>query len=80
MSEPTTAAEVLRLAVRRAGWDVAEFDRVLAQHDREVAARALRDAADAIPGSNTDERIDPHDRAAEWLIDRADSIERGEGE
>ncbi len=44
-----------------------------------IAASALRDAAVAIPGSDTPERIDPYDRGAEWLLDRADQIEKEAG-
>lgn len=47
------------------------FDRWLAQHDREVAARALREAADAF------QAVWPV-YGDTWLRDRADRIERGD--
>ena len=49
---------------------------VLSEVERHAKADALREAAVEIPGSDTNERIDPYDRAAEWLIDRADQIEK----
>lgn len=51
---------------------VAEFDRWLAAHDREVAANALRDAAE--DGEIQDNRPWVH----WWLTARADQIENGE--
>jgi len=48
-------------------------------HDAQVVPRALRDAAEAIPGSTSPTPVDPYDLAAEWLLDRADRIERQEG-
>ena len=47
----------------------AEFSRWLAAHDREVAAGALRDAADEWGGSTHGPRA--------WLRARADQIEKG---
>ncbi|ROR97821.1 hypothetical protein EDD28_2430 [Salana multivorans] len=51
----------------------AEVRRGLSAHDREVAARALREAADAVPLDCYDPR-----HHADWLRDRADQIEKGE--
>ena len=51
---------------------VERFDRWLAQHEREVAAKALRDAAGSpIP------RGALATRTRAWLRDRADQIEEG---
>ena len=53
---------------------------LLAEHDAQVAARALREAAEEIPGSTTPgPAVDPYDAACEWLLERADRIERQEG-
>lgn len=54
-----------------------EFDRWFVQHEAAVAARALREAADAYEHS-----IDPAwpwspPDAEQWLRDRADTIEVG---
>ena len=51
---------------------VERFNTWLTQHDREVAAGALRDAADEWSGST-------HGPCA-WLRDRADQIEEGSNE
>ena len=53
---------------------------VTPEHYAQVAARALREAAEAIPGSTSPTPVDPYDLAAEWLLDRADHIERQEGD
>jgi len=53
---------------------------VTPEHDAQVAARALREAAEEIPGSTTPgPAVDPYDAACEWLLERADRIERQEG-
>lgn len=51
---------------------LAEFDRWLAAHDREVAARALREAELAIPP------FMGIDNLRRWLIQRADRMTRAE--
>ena len=48
----------------------------LAAHDREIAAKALRDAADAMAADS--EVRDPLQLRADWLRARADRIEGGE--
>lgn len=61
------------------------FDRWLAEHDREVAAKTLRDAADEVDLDlrlTAVRRITLHDAASatqEWLTARADRIAHGEG-
>lgn len=51
--------------------NLAEFDQWLAQHDAEVAAKALRDAASApIPRAVLSSGL------RQWLRERADRIER----
>lgn len=63
--------------------DPAAVERVaawLAEHNAQAALLALREAAEATPGSASADPIDPYDRAAEWLIECADLIERQEGE
>lgn len=61
--------------------DPAEFTRWLAQHDAEVAAKALRDAAESarhngVPGA---ELPMPRTLVAGWLRARAKDIEREAG-
>ena len=55
--------------------DLAEFDDWLAAHDREVAAKALRDAVDELAALNEPEVFV---RAGALLDARADRIEAGE--
>lgn len=64
----------------------AAFDRWLAQHDREVAEQALRDAAEYVVQMGLEFGTDRlafanarHD-VADWLNARADRIEREGGE
>ena len=56
----------------------AEFDRWLAAHDREVAAKALRDAAALVfvgwSGGYVDEGV-ARQQFEDWLYARADRIE-----
>jgi hypothetical protein len=68
---PTEPTDIIREALREyvGDGDGADLD-VLAAHDRAVAAKALRDAADALPWTT-----DP----PEWLRVRADRIEAGDG-
>lgn len=63
----------------------AEFDRWRASHDAEVAAKALRDAADALDAYQGDVPDDPrwtcdlgYYGEAEWLRDRANQITMGD--
>lgn len=47
--------------------------------ERRGAVRALEEAAEVIPGSNSGiGAIDPYDIAAEWLADRADRLREGQ--
>jgi hypothetical protein len=52
-----------------------EFDRWLAARDREVAAKALREAATALRSHGVE-----HEPQANWLRERADRIEKGAGD
>lgn len=53
----------------------AEFNRALAAHDREVAAKALTDAAHALPDNIYDLR-----QVADWLRARAAALSTPEQE
>lgn len=57
-----------------------EFDRWLADHDREVAAKVLREAAERVePLSGAPLPTGPsRGQVADWLRDRAADIESGE--
>ncbi len=59
-----------------------EFDRWLAARDREVAAKALRDAADEAQQGFVDEQqgIGFARVRTDWLRARADRIEKGAGD
>ena len=61
-------------------YSLAAFDRWLAAHDAEVAARALREAADDLPARSPwmAHYADAVRHATGWLITRADRIERQE--
>lgn len=60
---------------------LAALESVLAAHERQVRAEALREAADAIDRADYDngDWVLGHLRDAEWLRDRADDIEGAEG-
>ena len=56
-------------------WLGEAFDRWLAAHDREVAAKTLRDAAAA---ADADDLFrDPLRLKSDWLRARADNLEKG---
>lgn len=87
MSEYIPNTKVVRtnyvMNMLRVGWEdidpYSAFDRWLAKHDREVEAKALRDAAQ-------DSQMGPVSYGwsasgiAGWLRDRAEQIEKGAGE
>lgn len=62
-----------------ASMDEREFDRWLADHNRKIAAEALREAAEAALGlgSVSGSHVAVGDRAATFLDARADRIEQG---
>lgn len=75
--------------IASAGAHSSEFDRWLAAHDARVKAEALRDAAQnmdewnveaiVVTGEEDDEDTWQEWTVADWLTDRADTIEKEAG-
>lgn len=59
-----------------------DTENALPEHDRRVQVKALRDAAEAAGNANSGNWLDVwwlNSFVEEWLGERADAIERGEG-
>ena len=83
--DPAAVERAAEAAAEHIGWQAGMYDAIHAalaaagllvtpEHDAQVAARALREAADDMYATEF-----AYDGSRQWLHDRADRIERQEG-